>query len=83
MYIENDREDRSATLIQRLLDLDYRLYWHLPPMFSQSNYFHNPKNAFGRIVSVNTLCVPRGEDFDIEGLPEISDSASNWRNALE
>ena len=83
MYIENDRADRSASLIAHLLGLDYRLYWHLPPMFNESNYFENQENTFGRIVSVNMLCIPRGEDFDVEGLPEITDPQSNWQNRLE
>jgi FkbM family methyltransferase len=83
MYIENDREDHSAALIQHLLDLDYRLYWHLPPMFSESNYFNNQENAFGRIVSINMLCIPKGEDFDVEGLSEITDPQSNWQSTLK
>ena len=80
MVIENDREDRSRSLIKHLLGLDYRLYWHLPPMFSESNYFNNQVNAFGRIVSANMLCIPPGADFDVEGLREIMDAGSNWRN---
>ena len=82
MYLENDREERSASLIQCLLDLEYRLYWHLPPMFNPSNYFANQENAFGRIVSVNMLCIPKDEEFEVEGLAPITDSKSTWHNAL-
>lgn len=82
MYIENDRKDRSVTLIEHLLGLDYRLYWHLPPMFSEANYFGNRDNVFGRIVSVNMLCIPNGEEFDVEGLREITGAESNWQETL-
>lgn len=82
LYIENDREDRSASLIEHLLGLDYRLYWHLPPMFNEANYFANQENVFGRIVSVNMLCIPRDESFDVDGLTEITNPTSNWKNSL-
>jgi len=55
LYVENDREEKSAALIRQLLALDYRLYWHLPPLFEPRNYFGVTENVFGRIVSVNML----------------------------
>jgi hypothetical protein len=83
MYIENDRADRSASLIKHLLGLDYRLYWHLPPMFNEYNYFENPENVFGSIVSVNMLCIPQGADFEVEGCREITDPQSSWQSKPE
>lgn len=58
MYIENDRRDKSAALIGQLLALDYRLYWHTPPLFSPDNYFGQANNVFGQLLSGNLLCLP-------------------------
>jgi FkbM family methyltransferase len=79
LYVENDREQNSAALIERLLSWDYRLYWHLPPMFNEANFFGNRENAFGRIVSVNMLCLPRAIAQDIQGLREITTPDDSWR----
>jgi hypothetical protein len=51
-------------------------------MFSEANYFANQENVFGRIVSVNMLCIPRDESFDVDGLTEITNPTSNWKNSL-
>jgi FkbM family methyltransferase len=41
MYIENDRPGSSPPLVQFLMDLDYRLFWHLAPFFNPNNYRGN------------------------------------------
>ncbi|MEO2022776.1 MAG: FkbM family methyltransferase [Pirellulaceae bacterium] len=79
MYIENDREDRSVALIEYIQELGYRLFWHLPPMFREDNYFRNPENIFGRIVSVNMLCVHQDNDCQVTGLREIEGPHSKWQ----
>lgn len=38
LYVENDRQDRSSELIRLLLNLGYRLYWHLPPLARDDNF---------------------------------------------
>ncbi len=82
LYVENDRADRSAALIDHIMGLDYRLFWHLPPMFHLANYFGNTENVFGRIVSVNMLCVPRELNFVGNDLSEITGPNSSWQSAL-
>ena len=57
LYVENDRSDRSDSLIQTISDLGYRMYWHQPPLFNPSNYVGNSQNVFGQIVSKNMLCI--------------------------
>lgn len=58
LYVENDRKEKSTELIERLLGLDYRLYWHLPPLFNRKNFAGHEEDVFGQIVSVNMLCLP-------------------------
>ena len=70
LYVENDRKDRSVALLGILLGMDYRLYWHLPPLFSPNNFFGEAENLFANIVSVNVLGLPKEAKQDIK-LPEI------------
>jgi FkbM family methyltransferase len=59
LYVENDRVESSAALIARIEALGYALWWHTPPLFNPDNFAGNPQNVFGRLVSINMLCVPR------------------------
>ena len=58
IYVENDREARSAELISLLQSYGYRLYWHLPMIYSADNFRADKENIFGNTVSANMLCVP-------------------------
>jgi FkbM family methyltransferase len=71
LYVENDRQEKSAALIEALLALDYRLYWHLSPLFHAGNFFGSAENVFSNIISINMLCVPRERNFSVQGLREI------------
>jgi FkbM family methyltransferase len=71
LYVENDRQDKSATLLDWLRSAKFRLFRHEPPLFRPDNYFRNSKNAFGRIVSINLLCIPAEVDVRIDDLAEI------------
>lgn len=77
MYIENDRAEKSAELIQRLFDLGYRLWWHTPPLFSPTNFKGNPENVFRGIVSINMLAIHR-DMRPIEGLKPILTVVDTW-----
>lgn len=58
LYVENDRRERSASLIALLQQLGYRLWWHLPRLFNPGNFRRHAENVFGNVVSVNMLCLP-------------------------
>ena len=74
LYVENDRRDRSAALIETIRALGYRMYWHLPPLFSPQNYFAETENIFGgNVVSVNLFCVPGEAEHRVDGLQEATD----------
>ncbi|MDR2614012.1 MAG: FkbM family methyltransferase [Candidatus Accumulibacter sp.] len=78
LYVENDRVDESKALIEWLWSRGYRLFWHLPPLFNPDNFFGKSANGYGRIVSVNMICMPaefiQGE---LRGLNEIVDSSKH------
>lgn len=79
LYVENDRKDKSAALIEYIMSLGYDLYWHLPPLFNPNNYFGNSTNEFGRIVSANMLCVHSSVKSAIAGLRRIETPESDWQ----
>ncbi len=79
LYVENDREEKSAELIARLQALDYRLWWHLPPLYNPNNFLGNPTDIFPRILSVNMLCLPREVQANLTGFSEIKRPNANWR----
>lgn len=78
LYVENDRREKSAALIELLLGMNYRLYWHLPPLFNAKNFFGDSENIFGRIVSINMLCLPREVSQKIQGR-EITSPDDDWK----
>lgn len=74
LYIENDRTDRSKALIEEIRSLDYRMFWHRPPLFNPDNYANNPDNIFGGISSVNMLCLHKKLSLNLKGFDEVLDS---------
>lgn len=75
LYVENDRIEKSQALIELIRSLDYRLYWHLPPLYNPDNYAADGENIYPGIVSVNMLCFHRSVTVDQEGFPEVGDSS--------
>ena len=79
LYVENDRDDRSAELIELLQSLGYNLYWHTPRLFNPDNFYQNPVNEFGDVVSANMLGIHSSMPSDIGGLRKIEGPNSKWR----
>jgi FkbM family methyltransferase len=75
LYVENDRKDRSAELIGLLLSWQYQLYWHLPPLFSPTNFNEDVENIFDNIVSFNMVCVPAALNITVRGLRPVEPPA--------
>jgi FkbM family methyltransferase len=74
LYVENDRLEKSPALIEHLLALDYRLYWHIPWLYNSDNFFGDQENIFQGIVSDNMVAIPRTGPLSItvQGLIEIT-----------
>ncbi|MDD9876627.1 MAG: FkbM family methyltransferase [Magnetovibrio sp.] len=72
LYVENDRRERAAELIERLMRAEYRLFWHLPPLFNPDNHFGNPENVFGGLLSRNMFCLPKGSPLNVTNFTEIT-----------
>ncbi|MFY9288842.1 MAG: FkbM family methyltransferase [Alphaproteobacteria bacterium] len=61
LYVENDRRDRSEPLIRFLLAQGYRLFWHLPPLFNEKNFYGKTEDLFPTICSINMLGIPSSQ----------------------
>lgn len=77
LYVENDREEKSPDLIKQLTGLEYRLYWHLPPLFNPKNFLGKAENLFPGIISANMLAIHRSAKQDIP-LREIQSPTDHW-----
>jgi len=80
LYVENDRRRRSAQLIALILDMGYRAYWHLPALYSASNFYGAPIDG-PHMISVNLLCVPQESPIAINGIPQVkspADRPAHW-----
>jgi Methyltransferase FkbM domain len=82
LYVENDRAEKSAELIQYLQSLGYVLYWHLPPLFHPDNTFQNRTNHFGGIVSINMLGFHESITANLNGFNRVEGPDSDWRKYL-
>lgn len=77
LYMENDRLDKSQALIEWLMAHNYRLWWHLTPLFNADNFFGTLVNLYDDAHSLNMLCLPR--EFEMPDIPltEITDATSH------
>ncbi len=79
LYVENDRQDKSPELVRYIDSLGYDMYWHVPPLFSLNNFFQNPENVFGDIVSLNMLCIHRDQPHDMQGFQRVEVPAADHK----
>jgi len=81
MYLENDRQQNSPALIRLVRSLGYRMWWHLPYLYNPDNFARNGNNVFGRILSINLLCVPAETNINIADMREVLADDDWWRPA--
>lgn len=73
LYVENDRVERSPQLIQWLLDHDYRMWWHFPPLYNPANFRGFEKNIYADLASTNMFCIPASLSIQVENFVEVTD----------
>ena len=78
LYVENDRVPRSKALIETLMAMGYRMWWHAPPLFNPDNYYGEPSNVYGSVRSFNMLCLHRSCAVPAPpDLVEVTDAGSH------
>lgn len=58
LYVENDREEKSASLEAYIRELGYEIFPHRPLIAQEDNFFGTPLSIFKDYVSLNLLCTP-------------------------
>lgn len=66
LYVEADRDAKTPALVDQIMDLGYQCWWHLPPLYSPTNFNKNPDDAFPGIVSINLLCLADRNPPDLQ-----------------
>ncbi len=74
LYVENDKPEKSKKLVELIQSLDYKLFWHSPPLFNPNNYAQEMEDIYPKIVSLNMLCFHRSLNLNLDGFTEITDS---------
>jgi FkbM family methyltransferase len=75
IYLENDRLDKSQSLIEHIFALDYRLWWHTPYLYNANNYFSNTHDEYPNIGAINMLALPKEMCvYQMQGAIEATDS---------
>jgi|WetSurMetagenome_2_1015567.scaffolds.fasta_scaffold05424_6 FkbM family methyltransferase len=59
MYLENDRVDKSDSLISYIEELGYNHMKHHPYLYNSSNFFGKKENKYEHLVSINEICTPK------------------------
>lgn len=80
LYLETS-EPHARALFEDLLGRDYRLFWHMPPIYRADNFFGNPQNLYPNTVSRNVLGIPAESEIEIRGLRAVSgpdDFPTRW-----
>jgi len=76
IYLRNEKPDDHAMVIATMLDLEYRMWWHLPPLFNPGNLAGQSENMFPDSISFNLICLPQeGAPEEIEGGIEVKTAA--------
>jgi FkbM family methyltransferase len=83
LFVENNSEERSATLISLLRGLDYAPYWHIAPYFNPRNFFGTSENCFADFQpEANLLCLPSGAPIDPGPLWPVIGNDDTWKQAV-
>ena len=62
-----------------VLDMNYAVYWHLPPLFNPANFLGEHENIFPGIVSANILCIPGEMKMEMPQMRRVMTAADTWR----
>ncbi len=83
LFVENNTVERSREIIEAILSLDYRAYWHIAAYFNPDNFFGNPENVFADFQpETNILCFHRSAPVNIAGFQQVQSVDDDWRQAL-
>jgi FkbM family methyltransferase len=71
LYVENDRPEKSDSLIRFIDALGYSMYWHRPRLFNPNNFLGHSENFYGTVASINMVCLPPGNNLEMRGFKPV------------
>lgn len=82
LYVENNRPNLSADLNKCMMDMGYKLWWHIPPLYESNNFKNNPQNVFPATISINVLAVPNERKTEVKGklFRSVERPEEDWRS---
>jgi FkbM family methyltransferase len=83
LYVENNKHERSATLIETISALGYRLFWHFSPYFRPGNFNKKTENVFPNTADPNMLCLPAEVEAAVDELDPVRGPQDDWRQARQ
>jgi len=78
LYLEDDRKENHAALVEMVGGLDYKMYWHLPMMVGDDCARIEGAEEIEKIMSSNLLCAPRERRAEIPELTEVRSGDPHW-----
>lgn len=82
LFVENNTVEGSAPIIETILSLGDRAFWHLADYYNPENYFRNADNVFaGFRPEANLLCFHKTHEANITGCPEVTGIDNDWLKA--
>jgi hypothetical protein len=74
LYLENDRVEHSRALIETLWAENYRVWWHICPLFNPQNFRGEGTNVYPKLSSFNMVALPRESGLVVRGCTEVTDA---------
>lgn len=59
LYVENDRQEKSQSLVKYIKSMGYKMLDHRPPLWNPENFAKKRTNIFDTVVSANLFCHPK------------------------
>lgn len=83
LFVENNHQNQSKELIEKLEDFGYKCYWNIAGYYNPENYRDNEENLFEELSpEVNMVCFPKEIKIEVDGCPEVLDSEDTWTKCL-
>ena len=85
IFVENNTEQNSANLIQKLFNLGYRCWWFFEPYYNPENLYKNRENIFADIdrPEINMICTHRDTNTPVNGCVEVLHTHDKWQDAWQ
>ena len=72
MYVDCERPSHAPMTISALMELGYRLWWHVFPVYTANNFYKCEDNPFPNIVMIHLIAAHKDSGMNIQDLTEVT-----------